>query len=428
MTHQLCVIIPSRGRPEAAAELWQAWQDTADGVATLHFCLDADDVTAPSYPRWQEGLSTSCWARNGFAPRLSSEAVDRAPHYFALASWGDDHRPLTKGWDTALVNALADLGSGFAYGDDVLQGEALPTACAMTSDVVSALGYMTPPGFAHLYVDNVWLELGRAMGRITYLPHVVIAHQHPVTGAVAWDELARQANTPQAYDADRKAFELWRKHQMPLAVEKLRARSWAYVEQHLTDAGFEPVTVDAGGEPFSRAASRNLGAAPGLADVVILHDADMLAPADAYDAMADRALETGRLVVGFSEYRALSKWTTRSAIKGLVDPWQVEPAAVLRDFSVGGIVAITPAAWAEVGGQDPAFVAWGCEDFAFAHACSVVLGPIERLATPALHLWHPIAQQHDQVEQNTELMHAYLDTTTVEELRAVQRKAKELCR
>lgn len=223
MTHQLCVIVPSRGRPQAAHDLWQAWQATADGVATLHLALDLDDLTAHDYPRWQTGLSTSIAPRNGFAPRLSSEAVDRTGHYFALASWGDDHRPITKGWDTALVNALADLGTGFAYGDDLLQGEALPTACAMTSDIVSALGWMTPPGLAHLYVDNVWLELGRAIDRVAYLPDVVIAHRHPVTGAVPWDDLARQANTPAAYDADRLAFETWLLEGKTPAVEKLQA-------------------------------------------------------------------------------------------------------------------------------------------------------------------------------------------------------------
>lgn len=204
-----------------------------------------------------------------------------------------------------------------------------------------------------------------------------------------------------------------------------RSQSWAYVERHLHDSGFEPVTVDAGGDPFSRAASRNLGAAPGRADVVILHDADMLAPAEAYDLMAERALATGRLVVGFSEYRALGKWATRSVLRGMVDPFAIAPEGITRDWSVGGIVAITPAAWSEVGGQDDSFVAWGCEDWAFAHAATLVLGPLERLATPAVHLWHPIAQRHDQLEQNGDLMAEYLEATTVAELRAVQRKAQD---
>jgi hypothetical protein len=50
------------------------------------------------------------------------------PRY--LASLGDDHRPRTKGWDRRLIDAIESLGGapGIAYGDDKLQGAALPTA------------------------------------------------------------------------------------------------------------------------------------------------------------------------------------------------------------------------------------------------------------------------------------------------------------
>lgn len=219
----LLVIVPSRGRPQSIERLLSAWNDTAGGVASLLVALDDDDPYAPMYPAHPDVTYTVA-PRNGFAPRLTAEALDRAPHHFALASWGDDHIPRTHGWDTALLEALGSMGTGFAYGDDLIQGENLPTACAMTSDIVSTLGWMTPPGMAHLYVDDVWLTLGRAVDRIRYLPDVVIEHYHPMHRPdVEADDLVRDANSAAAYAADRAVFDRWKADDLPGCVEKIRA-------------------------------------------------------------------------------------------------------------------------------------------------------------------------------------------------------------
>jgi hypothetical protein len=199
-----------------------------------------------------------------------------------------------------------------------------------------------------------------------------------------------------------------------------RARSFRYVARHVSRTGVEIAT--GGPEPWSRAAARNALAGCD-ADVVILHDADMIAPIEAYGSMVDLACTTGRLVVGFREYRALDESATLAVLDG-ADPFTMPAVATLDGWSVGGIIAITPTAWAEVGGMDPRFVGWGCEDFAFAHACALVLGPIERVETPAVHLWHPHGNvaNDPQIGANGELMARYTACTSVEQLREVQRE------
>lgn len=201
-----------------------------------------------------------------------------------------------------------------------------------------------------------------------------------------------------------------------------RTRAWTYVSQHLTIAGYRPTPYDSGSEPFSRAGSRNLAVRTERdADVVILHDADMVAPARSYRAMATLAVETGRLVVGFSEYRALDERTTTRVLKYNADPFAMKPIGTTLDWSTGGIIAITPDGWARVGGMDERFRGWGCEDFAFAHAASVVLGPLVRLQTPAVHLWHPRpGAEREYLDENAELMAEYLATRTLEDVRAVR--------
>jgi hypothetical protein len=123
----------------------------------------------------------------------------------------------------AITDALTELGSGIAYGNDLLQGERLPTAAFMTSDIIRTLGWMCPPTLEHLYIDNAWLELGRAMGRLRYLPDVVLEHLHPDAGKAQQDQTYAEANHPDRDRRDKAAFEAWRRDGLPRDLELLRA-------------------------------------------------------------------------------------------------------------------------------------------------------------------------------------------------------------
>lgn len=205
----LVVIVPSRGRPEAARELWQAFGDTCTADTQLVLALDDDDETKGQYPdgptQFIGANKSMVEALNGAAVAYAAGIFGAAPP-FAIGFMGDDHRPKTRGWDTAYLDALRGLGTGIVYGNDLLQGQNLPTQCAMTADIVEALGFMVPPVFTHLYVDNYWLELGNRAGCLRYLPDVVIEHQHPVAGKGEWDDGYARVNAPDMYAKDQKTF------------------------------------------------------------------------------------------------------------------------------------------------------------------------------------------------------------------------------
>lgn len=205
-----------------------------------------------------------------------------------------------------------------------------------------------------------------------------------------------------------------------------RERTYRHVLAHLTEAAREacmgsPLVADDGSDPFSRAGSRNQIMCDTDADVVILHDADMLAPLHAYSEMATLAHESSRLVIGYTEYRALDEDTSRSVLEGS-DPFRARPLGATWAWSRGGIVAIRRELWHAVGGMDERFRGWGCEDWAFEHAASVVLGPSVRVETPAVHLWHHHSSgAHPELETaNSELMAAYMAATTPDELELVR--------
>jgi len=231
----LVVIVPTRGRPNAAAEVAATFAATCTADTRVSFAIDADDPNRHAYLKLagaeqvhsiieQPPGGTMVSALNMAAETLLSPDPQfgrTAP--YALGFMGDDHRPRTKGWDTAYLEALRDLGTGMVFGDDQIQRERLPTQIAMTADIVRAVGSMAPASLVHLCVDNWWLELGRAAGCIRYLPGVTVEHMHPVAGKAEWDEGHRRVNAPVMYHHDQSTMARLRVTDLPAAVAKVKA-------------------------------------------------------------------------------------------------------------------------------------------------------------------------------------------------------------
>jgi hypothetical protein len=182
---KMLVIVPTRARPENAQRLMQTWRDL-DTQAHLMFCVDDDDSRLNDYLAL--GADVRVGPRLRLGPTLNECARLNANDYEILGFMGDDHVPRTQNWDTTITNVLQEMGTGIAYGNDLLQRAALPTAVFMTSDIVRALNYFCPPELLHMYLDNAWLEWGRHADCITYLDDVVIEHMHPALGKAPQDQ------------------------------------------------------------------------------------------------------------------------------------------------------------------------------------------------------------------------------------------------
>lgn len=224
----LLVIVPSRGRPHNVAALLSAWADTATGAADLLVALDDDDPTRDDYESltlpWHWPGNPPLWTvgpRRRLVGTLNNVAALHASEYGSLGFLGDDHRPRSRAWDARFVECLS-AGTGVVYGNDLLQRERMPTAVALTSDIVSTLGYMVPPALVHLCADLVWLDWGTALGRITYLPDVILEHLHPAAGKATLDDGYRDANSSERATADAAAYQAYRDGQLADDVAKLR--------------------------------------------------------------------------------------------------------------------------------------------------------------------------------------------------------------
>ena len=208
----LAVIVPTRGRPENIRELSRAFTDTKTIHAELILVCDDDDPKLNDYKRLPSELACSLFVfpreGKGMAKPLNKAANLLKEGYEYFAFMGDDHRPRTVGWDLQFINALLELGqTGLVYGNDLHQGAGLPTAVAMSADIVRELNGMVPPNMIHLYLDNFWLKLGTDLGKITYLPQTIIEHCHPYFGKAEMDEGYKDVNAPDVYQADKIAFD-----------------------------------------------------------------------------------------------------------------------------------------------------------------------------------------------------------------------------
>jgi hypothetical protein len=206
MAMKMCVVVPSRGRPENAERLAQAFKDT-NTEADLYVIIDNDD------PKWNEYAKSENYKKlpadnktGGCAKSLNTGAVylldiTKFPLYDYFVFMGDDHIPRTQGWDKAFIQALGQ-NTGIVYGDDLLQGANLPTAFGMSRDLVNELRGMTFPGCVHLFFDNFVKQLGLDLEYLKYLPDVIIEHLHPVAGKAEMDEGYARVNQPKWYEND----------------------------------------------------------------------------------------------------------------------------------------------------------------------------------------------------------------------------------
>ena len=210
------IICPTRGRPESAARLIDAWGSTAV-ASDLMLCIDEDDPALQAYmelrdiERFHRGMLAfhTGEGRTGLADWTNRMARPDGYQgdYDVYISLGDDHVPQTQAWDRSLAEAVAETGGGFAYPDDGLQHENLPTCWAVSVKVVTALGWMCLPGLKHMYVDAAVKHLGISTGLYRYLPDVKVKHLHYTSGLSPHD--ATYADSAQSEPDDQRVFYDW---------------------------------------------------------------------------------------------------------------------------------------------------------------------------------------------------------------------------
>jgi len=185
--YELTMYVPTKGRPENALRLQDAFDKTTTAISRIVFINSDNDQELDRYHGLENTVLVSPAVPGFVNPlNLGFKQDSNNVYSYAVGFMGDDHLPRTRGWDERFLEALKI--PGFVYGNDKFQESKIPTQVAMTSDIPRTLGFMTLPQLSHLYADNWWLAVGEALGRITYLDDVVIEHMHPAAGKASNDK------------------------------------------------------------------------------------------------------------------------------------------------------------------------------------------------------------------------------------------------
>lgn len=220
----IVTIIPTRGRPDAVRDIVEFW-DVTKPKSDVFLAVDDDDPYMNDYRNLADHLVTGVHFGKEKRLRMNGTlnywAKSLAHVYDVVGFMGDDHHPRGD-WESKLFAAFeADDDLKVVYGNDLIWGEGLPTACWQSSKIVKILGYFSPPKQTHLYLDNYWMALGNATKRV-YIPDMIIEHMHPSAGKATWDAQYLEVNDQSMYDADKHAFDEYMANEFESEMEKLR--------------------------------------------------------------------------------------------------------------------------------------------------------------------------------------------------------------
>jgi hypothetical protein len=220
------ILCPTRGRPAKAYEALVSFNDTKTLKGTaLVFLVDENDPLLGQYlevlPAHNVEINENLGSMNSALNAAATLHADLGIYDY-LGFIGDDHRFRTEGWDEKMVRGLSVSGGGFVYGNDLYQGQNLPTHILMNTSIVSALGWMGLPGAKHLYLDDTWKELGLGVDRLFYFPDVIVEHMHPYAGKADMEESYERVNSREMNDHDLAVFEDWKTNRRDSDIETVR--------------------------------------------------------------------------------------------------------------------------------------------------------------------------------------------------------------
>lgn len=205
---------PTRGRSELMQRLLNACVDTGMSEEAVMW-VDGD------WEAYEHVNPPANWEKHGDIDHLETVEIFNTlfkmypgERYYGFLE--DDVIPKTQGWDKKLDIAAGDWN--VVYCNDGHKTEDLRIT-AIGGEFFRALGYMFPPGFKHLFTDNVITELAKRLGLQVFRPDIVMEHRHPIYG-VETDQTYE--DTTANWEHDRKAYIDWLKDHADITTMRMK--------------------------------------------------------------------------------------------------------------------------------------------------------------------------------------------------------------
>jgi len=218
----MIVIVPTRSRPEQCARLIKSFEETTD-TASLLFVIDGDDESYEGFD-WHGHRCAELNPRGSLTQKLNNTVKNIIDDYDEIMWQGDDNEFITPHWDTRLLEAREEWGSGWLYPNNGRRSD-VPESWTVSSDVVEAVGWYANPVLGHYYIDNSVAEIGKRAGLIRWVPDVQIRHHHySVDPDAEYDDLYRETEK-RFGGSDLQIYQQWQKSpQVTGIVSSLRRK------------------------------------------------------------------------------------------------------------------------------------------------------------------------------------------------------------
>lgn len=166
------------------------------------------------------------------------------------------------------------------------------------------------------------------------------------------------------------------------------------------------------GMKYCRSWAFNIAALHARGEILVLHDNDMMVPADYAASLVER-VRAGYEVVNLKRFIFyLEEAHTRKFFDARATLMEFPPEAITQNLEGGGSIAITRESFFRIGGMDERFIGWGGEDNDFwERAQTLRVWPYAHL--PIIHLWHAPQPGKQQAGQQTQVHYQRLSTLPV---------------
>lgn len=224
---KISLIAPTRKRPHLVRKVLKSISDTVSNpknIDILFYIDDDDSVTIAEIDKIiNEFAELDISYKIGKRMWISKYVNELYPltNSPLLMAFSDDLEFKTKNWDVIVNNEFDKVPDQIllVYPKDTIQNEKVATLQFVSRKAIDIVGYFSPPYFEVWYGD-MWLhEIYKQLGRLKYLPEVIIEHQHFVNFKRLFDETDRDQQ-PKIAGAGR----VWhrKKHLIAEDIEKLR--------------------------------------------------------------------------------------------------------------------------------------------------------------------------------------------------------------
>jgi hypothetical protein len=186
----------SRGRPEQASRCRSEWLMAADSPERVEhlFIVDLDDEDAELLFRF------NTFGNPGVGPVAAWNEAARRSCGEVLVQLSDDWKP-TKGWDTAILNAIGDTSKPAVLAiSDGHRTDDLLCMAILTRARYQAQGHLFHPEFFSMFSDNWFSECAFRDGVvIDARDRITFEHMHPAFGKGKMDETYARSNHSKNY-------------------------------------------------------------------------------------------------------------------------------------------------------------------------------------------------------------------------------------